>query len=514
MALRNKVMKNLITGLFFIFVFFGVTASSEESSSQVIHATVDTVVKVPIFKSRVVVTASPIKRVSVGNPDIADVLVLGVDDLYILGKDLGSTNVLLWDKNDKLLSSVQITVTHDIDGLKSQLSEITHNDSIHVSSVQRDLVITGMVANVSEMDAVIKLANSFLEQVATAKEKIMFSQQKLSGGTDSSTGSQQSAKVINLLTVGGPSQQVMLQVKVAEVNRDAIRNMNAQMSVLKNGSKFSAGAVNGGATFPNATFADGLRHSVLDGINPFGPAINEFAPNMPTISTAGIFAGYLSNGLAANIVLDAYQEKGLAKILAEPTLTTLSGQDAQFLSGGSFPIPVSSTNGAVSVDFKDYGVKLQFLPFVLDDGKINLKLNISVSELGSSTALKVAAGSTAFFNIPSLTERRAMSTVELMDGQTISIAGLLNENMRTAITKFPWLGDIPILGALFRSQDYQKGQTELMIMVTANLAKPLSAGQIKLPTDSVIDPTDNQFFFGGKIEGTPKTNEPKTSELN
>lgn len=510
--MSNKYLSLICRVLVCCTCLFSAELYAQDVAEQVIHAGRNTSVQVPIYKSRVIVAPASIRRVSVGNPDIADVLVLGVDDLYILGKDLGSTNVLLWDKNDALISSLQVTVTHDLEGLKHQLSTVLPSEAIGVASVQRDLVLSGKLSNVMNMDAALKVANSFLEQAATAKEKIMFSQQKSTGGTgDSVTGEKRSGQVINLMTIGGSSQQVMLQVKVAEVNRDAIKNMNAQMNVLKNGAKFSAGAVNGGATFPDTIFPDGFNHSVLGGTMPLGPVIDTFSPNMSTITNSGIFASYLGSGVAANLILDAYQEKGLAKILAEPTLTTLSGQDAQFLSGGSFPIPVSSTNGAVSVEFKDYGVKLQFLPLVLEGDRINLKLNIGVSELGQSTALKVAAGSTALFSIPSLTERRAMSTVELLDGQSISIAGLMNENMRTSINKFPWLGDVPILGALFRSQEYQKGQTELMIIVTATLAKPLTPGQVKLPTDAVIEPTDTQFFIGGKIEGTDKPATTKQS---
>ena len=310
----------------------------------------------------------------------------------------------------------------------------------------------------------------------------------------------------------------MLQVKVAEVNRDAIRDMNAQMNILKNSSKWVVGGVNGGATFPDAVFVEGGSRLPIysGGMQPLGPVFDEFAPTTPSISSTGLFASYLGNGLVANVVLDAYQQKGLAKILAEPTLTTLSGQDAQFLSGGSFPIPVSTgINGAVGVEFRDYGVKLQFQPLILENDLINLKLNISVSELGDSAALKVAAGSTAVFSIPSLTERRAMSTVELQDGQTIAIAGLMNENMRTAINKFPWLGDIPILGALFRSQGFQKGQTELLIMVTATLAKPVNPKDLKLPTDAVVEPSDMEFFVGGKIEGkVPKKSQTESGSAS
>jgi len=241
------------------------------------------------------------------------------------------------------------------------------------------------------------------------------------------------------------------------------------------------------------------------GGNPAGPLQQLFSPTTPAITNAGLFASFISNQWIANVVLDAFQQRGLAKILAEPTLTTLAGQEAQFLSGGSFPIPVPEQNGVIGIDYKDFGVKLLFQPLVLDGDRINLKLNISVSELVSANSLVVAPiTSSTVFAVPALSERRAVSTVELSDGQTIGIAGLMNESMRNAITKFPGLGDIPILGALFRSQEFQKNQTELVILVTPRLAKPMNASNVRLPTDSVVDPSNLDFFLLGRVQGDPK----------
>lgn len=479
--------------------------TTQEASDQIIRATRSTTFSVPIFKSRVVDLPEPVKRVSIGNPDIADVLLLGDDGLYVLGKDLGATNVMLWDRDDRLVSALNITVTHDLDNLKKHIATVLPSESIELWSAQRNIVLAGQVSSTAKMDAALQVAKSYLEQAATAKEKIMFKQQQSSGGAGE--GDKKAGDIINLMTVGG-AHQVMLQVKVAEVNREAVRNLNAQMNVLNNTGKWVTGGVNGGATFPDAIFDPGdVRIPIFgDGTNangnPIGPVFDEFMPNTPGINSTGLFGSFLGSELVANVILDAYQNRGLAKILAEPTLTTLSGQDAQFLSGGSFPIPVSQENGRIGIEFKDFGVKLSFIPMILDRSRINLKLNISVSELASTNALSLEPiGTSAVFTIPSLTERRAASTVELSDGQTIGIAGLINENMRSAVNKFPGLGDIPILGHLFRSQSFQKGQTELVILVTPKLAKPIKPGDIKLPTDAVTDPSNAAFFLGGKIEG-------------
>jgi pilus assembly protein CpaC len=475
--------------------------TTQDTGDQVIRATRSTTFSVPIFKSRVVDLPEPVKRVSIGNPDIADVLLLGDDGLYVLGKDLGATNVMLWDRDDRLVAALNITVTHDLDNLKKHISTVLPSETIELWSAQRNIVIAGQVSSAAKMDAVLQVAKGYLEQAATAKEKIMFKQQQGSGGGE---GDKKAGEVINLMTVGG-AHQVMLQVRIAEVNREAVKNLNAQMNAINIDRKWVTGGVNGGATFPDVLVEPGDTRIPIfadPATNPLGPVYDEFMPNTPSINSTGLFASFLSSSFLANVVLDAYQNRGLAKILAEPTLTTLSGQDAQFLSGGSFPIPVSQENGRIGIEFKDFGVKLSFIPMIIDRTRINLKLNVSVSELANTNALSLEPiGTSAVFTIPSLTERRAASTVELSDGQTIGIAGLINENMRSAVNKFPGLGDIPILGHLFRSQSFQKGQTELVILVTPKLAKPIKPGDIKLPTDAVTDPTNAEFFLGGKIEG-------------
>ncbi len=479
--------------------------AAQDRTEQVVHATRNTNVVAPLYKSRVVVLPGPVKRVSIGNPDIADVLILGSDALYVLGKDLGTTNVLLWDREDQLVSALNVSVTHDLDGLRRQIEAVLPSEKVDLASVQRNIVLSGHVSSVLKMDAALQLAKGYLEQAATAKEKIMFKQEGGSGGKED----KKAGEVINLMTVGG-AQQVMLQVRVAEVRRDAVRNLNAQMNALNNSGKWVAGGVNGGATFPDAIFQPGdvripiFGNGTNAGGNPIGPVFDEFMPNMPTIGSTGLFGSFLSNEFLANVVLDAFQQRGLAKILAEPTLTTLTGQEAQFLSGGSFPIPVSQELGRIGIEFKDFGVKLLFQPLVLDDGRVNLKLNVSVSELVDSNSLVLTpSDTTARFAIPSLSERRAVSTVELYDGQTIGIAGLVNESMRSAVNKFPGLGDIPILGHLFRSQNFQKGQTELVILVTPKLAKPIKPTEVQLPTDAIVDPSNAEFFFMGRIEGKP-----------
>jgi pilus assembly protein CpaC len=299
----------------------------------------------------------------------------------------------------------------------------------------------------------------------------------------------------------------MLEVKVAEIARTEMKRLNAQFNALSvKSSRWSVGGVNGGASFPDAEFGtSGLRQPVFGDLPLVGPAADEFAPNNLNITNQGLFASFLGRSMVFNLAIDAAREKGLAKILAEPTLTTLTGERASFLSGGEFPIPVPNGNNGTTIEFKDFGIKLEFLPVVLGSGMINLKLNVSVSELiNDGTVVVQGADAVTQFLPRSLRTRSASVTLELGEGQTMGIAGLISENLREVVTKFPGLGEIPVLGALFRSQEFQNNETELVIMVTPRLAKPLAPESIKLPTDGFVEPTDLEFYLLGRTEGRTK----------
>jgi pilus assembly protein CpaC len=465
---------------------------------------------VPLFKSRVVRLDEPAARVSVGNPDIADILILRSTQLYVLGKDLGTTNVILWDKNDQLIGTVSVEVSHDIDTMKAKLNELMPGENIKVYSSQRSIVLAGTVSSVLAMNTALQLADAYLAQVSTEKDETQFEQKSGSRRDDKAVG-----KVINLIEVAG-AQQVMLAVKVAEIQRTELRRLDAQFNAIwKGSSRWSVGGVNGGARFPDVEFTDPIngRLPILPGDAPWGPAIDEFAPNDLTIEDKGLFASFLSDDFLMNMALDVAKDKGLAKILAEPTLTTLTGQEAQFLSGGEFPIPVPQDNQSVTIEFKEFGVGLKFVPLVLGSGEINLKINVSVSELVASNSVVINAPTTlSTFVVPALSKRSSSTTVELKDGQTIGIAGLINENLREAVNKFPGLGDLPILGYLFRSQNFQKGESELVIFVTPHLAKPMSPKDVKLPTDSFIEPNDYDFYIMGNMEGRKSSSNSSTEE--
>ena len=396
-----------------------------------------------------------------------------------------------------------------LEDLKHKLAELLPGEAIEVRSAQRSIVLSGHVSDSEKMNAAVRIAQKYLMQTQTALKPEQFKQEPRGRVNQ---GDMQSAvgEVINLIQIGGV-QQVMLEVKVSEMQRTEVRNLNAQFNAFKNGGQWNFGGVNGGATFPPYLDPNGNLHPVFTSVNSagnltrWGPPVSEFLPNPMSIANQGLFGSFLDNNFMFNLALDAALDQGLAKILAEPTLTTLTGQEAKFLSGGEFPIPIQSSLGQVSIEYKDYGVELDFIPVVLENGRINLKLTISVSQLVPTTSLGISATTTnSVLVIPSLTTRSASGTVELTDGQTIGLAGLLNDSLTQAINKFPGLGELPVLGALFRSQSYQKGDTELVILVTPHLAKPLPKSRIKLPTDSFTEPNQLDFYLWGHMEGSNK----------
>jgi pilus assembly protein CpaC len=480
-----SIMALVVTGLLVTFASYAQPAVKSKWEQQ---NKFNKRVEVALNKSTVLQLNTPVKKISIGNPAIADILVLRAGQVYVLGKGLGSTNVLLWDKNDGVISNLDVEVTHDLDGLKAKLYELMPDEEVNVYTSQNSIILSGLVSSVTKMDAIIRIAESFTGEKRSKKEK--------KGGA--STGG-----VINLMQVGG-AQQVMLEVKVAELSRSIMDQFGIKFDAIGINSDGTGmgGLIGRGATFPPALNAEGLKTPIfgnLDGSSPaIGPAVTEVLSDTASISR-GIFGSLLDGDMLYNIVINAAKDEGVAKVLAEPTLTTLSGQQAVFLSGGEFPIPVPGENNEVTVEFKDFGIGLDFLPVVLDARQINLSINVAVSELQTQANIQVSTGTNADFFIPALTKRSASSTVELADGQTIAIAGLINENMREVVSKIPGLGDIPVLGALFRSKEFIKGQTELVILVTPHLAKPVNKRDIRLPTDNIVDPSALSFYLMGDL---------------
>ncbi len=468
-------------------------------------------VEVPLNKSKVLQFDRAIVKVSVGNPNVADIVVLRGAQLYVLGKKLGTTNVMMWDRNNQLIEAIDIAVQYDMNSLKQKLAQLLPEERIEVHSSQGAIVLNGQVSSLSNMSSAMDLARSF---VRTAREEQESSaspdKESKAGGKGGDEGDDEIDNyIVNLMSIGG-SQQVMLKVTVAELSRSTAKKLGVKFHAINHSGNWTTGGVNGGATFPDAVNEDGNRMPVFGQVPIIGPMVREFLPSDLGIDDKGLFASYLGEDFLFSMALEAAKENGTAKILAEPTLTALSGQDASFLSGGEFPIPVpNGRDQGTTIEFKEFGVGVKFMPVVLSSGAINLKLNVSVTQLSNdnSVVLNDERASTQFF-VPSLSSRSSSTTIELADGQTIGIAGLINENMRSVVSKFPGLGDIPILGQLFRSQSFEKGESELVIMVTPYLAQPINNELTSLPTDSFVEPSDWRFYLLGK---TYKANPARAS---
>ena len=460
-----------------------------------------------LYKSTILNLEAPIDQVTVGNPEIIDIIVIGRDRLYIIGKALGTSNILILGSDGSLMESIDIEVEYDMLSLKRNFHDLLPDEDINVYSSQGSIILRGTVSSLANLEAALDIAESYLP-LSRGPES--------SKGGDGITGN----RVVNLLQVGG-AQQVMLEVKVAEVSRELMKSMDMDFNFINSLTNVQIGAVNGGATFPDVTFGSGpdgpripifpnaegvFSSSTNTGARALvGPAVGEFLPSTATIDDKGFFMNFLDDNYMFSAVLNIAKENGLAKILAEPTLTTITGQEAKFISGGEFPIPVPQGVGGISIEFKEFGVGLGFLPIVLDVNRINIALNVSVSDINSANSVLLGDENTnAQFFIPSLTKRSVQTTVELADGETLGIAGLISETLRETVNKVPGLGDVPLFGALFRSQEFLKGQTELVIFVTPHFAKPIDKDDIIYPFDDFIEPTDAEFYLLGKLQGEEK----------
>jgi pilus assembly protein CpaC len=398
-------------------------------------------VKVSIGKSESVRTGESFSEVIVSDPDVADAIPLTDRSLSVLGKKIGTARVSVYGEGKKLVGVFDIEVSYDTSRLGSELAQRFPHARFRVSSVNGRIMVSGTAPNAVMVDQAMTVAKQF------------------------------GADVINAVKVSAP-QQVMLEVRFVEASRSASRELGVNWQVL--GTTLANGGTGVGAAVGAST--------LLSGSAPFGTIVGRL----------------LGSGLQADGLLQALEERGVIRRLAEPNLTALSGDTASFLAGGEFPIPVSSTLGTTTVEWKKYGVGLAFTPTVLGDGVINLKIEPEVSQLDPTTTIQVGA-----INVPALIVRRANTTVELRDGQSFAIAGLLQANNTTNQKQLPWLADVPVLGALARSAAYQKNETDLVIIVTPRLVRPARPGDVlRTPFDASKPANDPEFFLLGQSEIT------------
>lgn len=413
---------------------------------RIMPGTVRDTLAVAMNRAVVVETDQPFVELSIANPGIADISTLSDRSIYVLGKAPGRTTLTILGANGELVANVEVQVTPDIAEFRERLRQILPSERIEVRTANDGIVLSGVVSSAARLDAALQLAERYAP-----------------------------GRVSNLMGVGG-THQVMLQVRFSEVSRGVAQNLAASFAMGG-----SAGALGSGGFNTPALAAAALAGS----------------PTPSGADAAGVISGGFSIGsVQFQVMLEAMETNGLARTLSEPSLTALSGQEAYFLAGGEFPVPVLGDSGAVTIDYRPFGVELTFTPRVLDGDVINLQMNASVSSLDASTT--VTSGGVS---VPGFRRRQTSTTVELRDGESFAIAGLLQDDFQGNVSQIPWLGDIPILGALFRSSDYQRDQSELVIFVTAHLVSPTRGEALLLPTDRVRLPNEAELFLNGRLTG-------------
>lgn len=413
---------------------------------------------VPLNKSQVLTVDRPFAKAMIGSEEIADIMPITNRSLYVLGKKMGTTSLTVYDSANNVISVVDVAVGPDIVSLRRQLSELIPGEAIGAKISNDSVVLTGVVSNGPAIARAVELAKTYAGE-----------------------------KVVNMMSVGA-SQQVMLEVRFSEISRQTGKQIGLSGFGFSDGGSFGAAIGNGAGLAPDAGGEGVLR---LDSIT----------------GSFGVFRkAFDIAGLNIEAVLDALERKGLVKTLANPTLVALSGETASFLAGGEFPVPVAQNNGgggggggnngSITVEFKPFGVSLAFTPTVLADGVINLAVEPEVSSIDPTASITVNG-----LVIPGLQTRRANTVLELRDGESFALAGLIRKDFQTTVRQVPLLGSIPIIGSLFRSSGFQKGETELVIVVTPRLVQPIKAGApVALPTDRVQNPHELDLFLMGRTD--------------
>jgi pilus assembly protein CpaC len=421
-------------------------APSQAQTLRVMTGAPSGALNVPMNRAVVVESDITFAELSIANPGIADISTLSDRSIYVLGKAPGRTTLTLLGVDGRLIANVDVHVSPDVAEFKERLRQILPGEHIEVRTANDGIVLSGQVSSIAKLDRALDLANRYAPE-----------------------------RVSNLMTVGG-TQQVMLKVRFAEMQRSVAKNLSSSLAV-QGGSKVGVSAETGTWLAPGNGISTGNSITTRDNAN------------------SAIALGFTAGSLEFGVLLEALESKGVVRTLAEPNLTALSGQEAKFLAGGEYPIPVATDDG-VGIEYKPFGVEMNFTPVVVDGDVINLTIMTAVSSLDNATSV-TASG----FTVNAFQRRETSTTVEMRDGESFAIAGLLQDDFSNLNGQVPWLGDIPVLGALFRSAEYQREQSELVIIVTPHLVTPTRGEALALPTDRVRLPTEREFFLFGKVEG-------------
>ncbi|MBN7784636.1 type II and III secretion system protein family protein [Ponticoccus gilvus] len=438
--------------------FAPVTSAVQAETVHVVRSGTEKILSVPMNRAVVVESDVPFAELSIANPAIADISSLSDRTIYVLGKTPGTTTLTILDPQGQLITNVDVRVSADVSEFKERLRQILPDEKIEVRTANDGIVLSGTVSSTIRMQRALDLAERYAPE-----------------------------RVSNLMGVGGV-QQVMLKVRFAEMQRTAAKSLAASIatggSVLNGDLGLEVGTGNAAALANVDAVADKLRPRAID-------------------TQGATLFGFNAGGLEVGILLEALERKGVVRTLAEPNLTALSGQEAKFLAGGEYPIPVAQQNNTITIEYKPFGVELNFIPRVVDGDLINLELEAAVSSIDTGNAIVLDDIAVNAFK-----RRETSTTVELRDGESFAIAGLLMDDFQDMNDQVPWLGDVPVLGALFRSASYQREQSELVIIVTPHLVTPTRGEAFALPTDRVVPPTEKDLFLRGKTVGADPIRTP------
>jgi pilus assembly protein CpaC len=471
-----------------------------------------------VGKSQMLQFPMDLRDVMIADPTKVDALVQTSDRVFLIAKQAGSTNAFFFDAQGQQIMNLEIAIGSDLSGLNDLLKRLIPSSNINSELAGSAIVLTGSVRTPIDATRAVDLATQF----AAANQNLIGSTRSSSwtqtagGGwsyqsssADSGRAvtfdpSQREKRIINMLAIEG-EDQVMLKVTVAEVQRSVLKQFGINIANTLSIGKFAfdqatmnslpiTGSTLGGLPNVGLATADAISKAAKA-----GETISKCATILPQVHPSyvghsGLNAGWSSGNSCFNAVMKAMERHGLVRTLAEPTLTAVSGESAKFLAGGEYPVPISADNGSVGISFKEFGVGVAFSPVVLSEGRISLKIDTEVSELSNEGAIVMSG-----IQIPSLRKRQARSTVELPSGGSLAMAGLISETTRQSIEGLPGAKDIPILGTLFRSRDFQKAETELVIIVTPYVVRPTSRQNLARPDEGLAPASDMKANFLGHI---------------
>jgi len=458
------------------------------------HADDSRFVRLGLNKSMVIRLPTATRDVLLGNPAIVDAVVRTQNTAYLFAKSVGQTNAFFFDAEGRQILSLDIEVALDGKALQKLISRAIPGSRITVDTVNSNVILGGTAANAAEARKAVDLATAFVNGSSGGSTGGSAGAAAAGGATASAAGGSNgggsgggnTGNIINNIVIIG-KEQVMLRVRVAELQRDVLKQFGIDTRAL-----FSSGGLTVGFLNVNPfTINDSLNGGLQTLANPLMGGV---AGTSPVTAATGLGSSFVGNGVQIDDLIKAYERDGLIRTLAEPTLTAISGENAKFLAGGEFPIPVAQDNDRTTIEFKPFGVGLGFTPVVMSEGRISMRITSEVSETTPENAIR-----TDRLTIPGLKVRRAETTVELPSGGSMVMAGMIQERTKQDLNGIPGVKDLPVLGALFRSRDYLSNETELVVIVTPFIVAPVNENKLTTPLDTLNLASDRQTILWGRL---------------